>query len=121
MDEPEVRWWDLLGRLERSQFCRDALPTISQNSLSLLARDAFECFQEIIQRKPVRQVIEKRLHWQTRALEDRCAAKDARIRHHQPTGSAFDFCDGAHESKAKLSVAKWQAVQIVWTCLVAFF
>jgi hypothetical protein len=81
-------------------FCGDALPTVPQNCLRLLARDALECFQEIIEREPVREVIEQCLNWQARPAKDRRASQDAGIGKYQSAGGSFDFRDSTHESEA---------------------
>ena len=81
---------------QRAKFGRDPLPAVTQHCLSLFARNAFESFQEVIERESVSEVIEQCFYWQAGSAKDWSASENPRVRYDQTASRSSDLCHGAH-------------------------
>ncbi len=91
------------------EFLLNPLLSVAQYGESLLAIHRAKCFEVVIQRKVVGEVLEQRLDWQSRAAEHRFAAENARVTYHQPAGGLMNFSGCIHpETLTHLpALAKW--------------
>ena len=74
LDQREFSFGRLGSLLKNGQ----TLLGVFQDELDLFARDAWKPVEEIIDRRPAFEVLEKRRHWNPRAFKEPCAADLAR-------------------------------------------